>query len=141
MIKYIFTAIIGLITYCAAYADNSLDINVQVPGTLKQQMIDADCDIIGSLTVSGQLNASDLEYLGSATGLVANIKTLDISRVSFVLDGGMYRDTSVSSGSMGLNDINQYMLWPRDSISGYSTLEGYVHVHWGNNLAAAFTDS
>lgn len=141
MKKKLLTAIIGIIFCSATYADNSLDIAIEVPGTLKERVLDSDYDLIESLTVSGRLNAADLEYLGSASGLISHIKTLDIRNVNFVLDGGMYRETNVSSGSMGVNEINQYVLWPRDSVSGYSTLNGYVNVYWGNNLAAAFTDS
>lgn len=140
MKKFLF-ALVALICYSVANADNSLELNIETPGTLKEKVLDSGLDLIESLTVSGRLNASDLEYLGSASGIVSHIKDLDIGKVDFVLDGEMYREIVTPTGSMGTNQISQYKLWPRDSVSGSYTLNGFVSVHWGNNLAAAFIDS
>ncbi len=141
MKKKLLAAIIGFIACSIASAASGLELTIDVPGTLKEKMLEADADIIGDLTVKGRLNASDLQYLGSAEGLVATIKTLDISQVSFVLNGEVYKETVTPSGSMGMSDFRQYLLWPRDSVSYYYTIEGYVHLNWGNNLTFAFTDS
>lgn len=59
-----------------AFGASALDVNVANPGTLAEALGDNDIATLTSLTVSGQLDASDLYYLGNnAKSLV----TLDLS--------------------------------------------------------------
>ncbi len=137
-----FFALLCMLTACvAAVAGDNLNISVTVPGTLRDRVVDADTDMIETLTVEGLLNAADLEYLGTASGLIGTVKTLDLSKVNFELDGSIYRKVSVPTGSMGVNNIDHFALWPRDSVSSYYTLAGTVCVHWGNDLGGAFIGS
>lgn len=124
---------------CIANASNGIvEITISEPGTLKEKVLDVDVDLIESLKVSGILNASDLEFLGTSTGLVANIKTLDIRDVKFVLDGQVYRQRVYESYSMGSVSIDHYALWPCDSTSRYVGVSESITTYYGNNLAGAF---
>lgn len=131
---------------CIANASNGIvEITISEPGTLKEKVLDVDVDLIESLKVSGILNASDLEFLGTSTGLVANIKTLDIRDVKFVLDGQIYQKRArplPGVVGMGSNGVDYYALWPRDSVYKTSALDGSpIYTRYGNNLGGAFCES
>lgn len=134
------TAVLGIaIMLCSSNAAaKDVALSISTPGSLRQSLIDSDADGDFNLKLSGTLNADDLSYLSSATGLLAHILELDLSGTDFILDGSVYAETSVPTGSMGVNEIDHYRLWPRDSVSGYYTLNGWVTEHWGNNLAGEF---
>lgn len=62
---------------------SAFEVNVVEPGTFKEIMIDTEEDI-STLTISGTMNAADVEYLTGNTGKIAQVKHLIIGDLKLV---------------------------------------------------------
>lgn len=132
-------SIVTLICFAVSgVAAEHLSITTTLPGQVKDKILDSDFEGLTSLSIQGPVNAADVEYLTSNTGIMASVRTLDISKVTAVLDGSVYRKHAIPTGSMGVSNIYEFRFWPRDSVSGRSSIDGPVHVNWGNHFGGAF---
>lgn len=79
----------------------ALDLNVAVPGTLKDLILDTDEDF-SNLTLSGTLDASDVEYLTGNNGKIMQVKHLEIGDLKLVEDENVpYRNFALYSEAGG----------------------------------------
>ncbi len=121
-----------------ALADEHLVVNTTAGGQVKDKILDSDFEDMTSLEIVGPVDAADWEYLTSNSGIMASLRTLNLRKATPVLDGGTYNTYVEPTGSMGVSYIYEYKFWPRDSVSGYYSLDGWVTTYWGNNVAGGF---
>lgn len=133
--------------FCAAGASlsaqnvNTHEVTVASPGSLYQQLISLDADIIEGLIIHGKLNSSDLLLLNEGTGVVGSLNYLNLSDVTFDYDGEVYAQKVLApEAGMGTIQTNSYIL----SESNYDEKQPtsrpdrkFVNCY-RNNLAAAF---
>ncbi len=117
------------------------EVAVSVPGTLQNEFVSIDADVIQGLVIKGKLNSDDLIYLNSGTGRMASVKYLDLSEITIDYDGKQYSSRTVApEAGMGTKYNYNYILsennydeqLPFDFVSGYTTN------CYRNNLANAF---
>lgn len=118
---------------------NTFELTVNT-GSLKQQLVNLDADVIEGLTLSGKINGADLSYLGSGEGRVGSLVYLDLSKVTFDYDGTQYRTVvNAPGGGMGTTFINHYYF----SSTNYDEKAGGTPTSvttdcYRNDLSAAF---
>jgi len=120
---------------------NTHEVTVASPGSLYQQLISLDADIIEGLIIHGKLNSSDLLLLNEGTGVVGSLNYLNLSDVTFDYDGEVYAQKVLApEAGMGTIQTNSYIL----SESNYDEKQPtsrpdrkFVNCY-RNNLAAAF---
>jgi len=120
---------------------NTHEVTVASPGSLYQQLISLDADIIEGLVIHGKLNSSDLISLNEGKGVVGSLSYLNLSDVTFDYDGGEYAQVVFApEAGMGTIQTNSYIL----SESNYDERQPSSRPDrkflncYRNNLAAAF---
>ena len=82
-------------------------VNVTTPGTLEELMLDIESTSIKSLTITGCLNAYDIEYLITPYGKIGTVEHLDISGITLMPDDHPYaqyqviKDEQLTGGTTG----------------------------------------
>lgn len=114
---------------------------IVTPGTLRQSV--EALENVTSLIIKGQLNSRDLKYLHDCEGVMANIKKIDLSEITFDYDGGLYASCKLSStGTVTIADGYFYLSENNtQSVSTEVDGLGWVHVaviYKGNHLACLF---
>lgn len=120
--------------------ENTFEVTVSKPGSLKSQLLDIEADVIAGLTLKGKLNGEDLKYLIGGEGRTASLTYVDISDVSWEYDGTAYRTVvDAPAGGMGTTYVYQYCLGEenREETIGGSPNSQSVRLY-RNNLAALF---
>lgn len=91
--------------------ENTFEVTLTKPGTLKNAMLDIDADVLEGLIIHGAINSTDLAYLISAEGRAGAIKYLDLSDVKLDYDDGYYTSMVYApEGGMGHTTIINYYL-------------------------------
>ncbi len=122
-------------------------INVSVPGSLKEQLVDLDTRP-QHLILTGKLNSSDLGYIAQGEGKMAGVKALDMSAVTLDYDNGSYNSISGSDGSgIGLGTLTRLFYLSEtchnDTTSSPTGLGGYNTTirQYSNNLSGLFCNN
>lgn len=121
---------------------NTFDVTVSVPGSLQQQLLSIDTDVIEGLTLHGQINGEDIAYLTKGTGLTGSLAYLNMKDVTFAYDDTEYRTVvSGSPAGMGTTYIYHYILSDEnrdEGIGGSPTQQSFRC--YRNDLSVAFCD-
>lgn len=134
------TILISALALAATAFDiSALDIIVSEPGSFKDIMIDTEEDV-STLTISGTMNAADVEYLTGNSGKIAQVKHLIIGDLKLVeSETEPYRSFSIfAEASGGLSAKCYYSQNARVDTIGYTTgLGGSAIVYniYGTDLA------
>lgn len=128
-------------TISASGMDETIHINT--PGTLQEMLVDLDTRPT-KLTITGMLNATDLNYLNSCTGKIASVTDLDLSEVELLCDSSLYQQITVGNVTIYVflsdeckADTVEASKDPLGSGVGSSTSH-YVVRHYTNQLGYAF---
>lgn len=121
--------------------NNTFEVTVSQPGKLKSQLINIDADVIEGLVLKGQINGDDITYLTSGEGRAATITYLDLSEMTYVLDGTQYHyRVEAPEAGMGTVYYHYYYLsetnYDEKQPTGGPGSERWNH--YRNNLAWAF---
>lgn len=73
MRKGLFSATFLFMTVTGFAQNGVVTVDVETPGTLSERVLDLDVTRIKSLTVTGNLNGSDIAYLNSGTGKMSGV--------------------------------------------------------------------
>lgn len=69
-------------TALSVSAENPVEINIELPGTLYETILNRDDDHIPHLVITGKLNTEDLKSLHQPKGVLSTVEILDISGVT-----------------------------------------------------------
>lgn len=125
----------------SSYVSETLDITR--PGSLKDRLIDLETRP-KALKITGKLNSSDIAYLNSGTGKIANVKILDLSDAAFDYDNETYSTIRLGSTGIGMGAISaQFILSEKchtDTVGSSASLGGasITYKIYNNTLAGAF---
>ena len=120
--------------------ENTYEITVNRPGSLKSQLIDIEGTVNG-VVLKGKINGEDLKYLTAGEGRTGALQYADLSAVEFEYDDTNYRTiVDAPEGGMGTTYTYYYYLSTenRDELSGGSPSNVNTKCY-RNNLAAAFS--
>lgn len=147
MKKYLLLFISVLLPF-AAYSDK-LTVNVETEGTLEDVISDQDVLKITDLTITGRLTASDIIYLRSGKGRMANLETLDLKDVTLVASTEPYNTFEYRHFHGGGSGKTYCYISDSEETkidSYYARYMGSDAIHYideyfyGKNLAGAFSD-
>ncbi len=118
-------------------------VNNTIPGDLRLEMTMLDDDDIRYLKVIGPIDASDISYLRSGTGRIANLEQLDLSEVTLVPGDTYYAQTTNPDNMGEVTETWYFYIGDEDKIIkksttnslGWSTVNYYCY---STCLAGAF---
>lgn len=99
-------------------------VHVATPGTLEELMLDVESANIQSLTITGCLNAYDIEYIITPSGKMGTVEHLDISGITLMPGDHPYaqyqviKDEQLTGGTMGLFYISENYREEFTSVTG-----------------------
>ena len=134
-----------MLVAAACLAQNGVvTVNVETPGTLSELVLDLEATRIKSLTVTGNLNAADIAYLGGGAGKMSSVEKLDISNVTLVPGDEPYATVVIARSDVGMGKTTAIFYiddtysetsdW-KDTGMGGVNVERYIHT---NDLSGAF---
>ena len=147
MRKGLFSATFLFMTVTGFAQNGVVTVDVETPGTLSERVLDLDVTRIKSLTVTGNLNGSDIAYLNSGTGKMSGVETLDISNIKLVSGDEPYATVVIARSDIGMGKTTAIFyigdVYSETSDSQNTGLGGvnitkYIHT---NDLSGAFAYS
>lgn len=122
--KKAITMLVGLLfgfLGITSYAGNT-EVNVTTPGSLRDLINELPLSRINNLTITGELNGTDISYLVGGAGKMAKVDSLDISQIGLVGDDQPYKTLLVAKSDIGFGTTTEtYYLSEADTIiSDYS---------------------
>ncbi len=123
----------------SAKADEHLIISTTEGGQLKDKILDSDFEDMISLTIQGPINAQDIQYITSNSGIIASVKNLDLSDAELIPDGEIYHVETEGGSGMGTSYRYEYRLCDTNySSSNWDGISSTKTQICGNNFAGAF---
>lgn len=119
-------------------------VQVDVPGTLEDIMVDIESSRIESLTITGSLDAYDIAYIISHSGKMSNVKHLDISEIQLVAGDHPYAAFQLHKDKDTMGGINgEFYIsdsYHEEEKTVNTPLGGSVTTRkiYSNNLSGAF---
>lgn len=147
MRKGLFSATFLFMTVTGFAQNRVVTVDVETPGTLSERVLDLDVTRIKSLTVTGNLNGSDIAYLNSGTGKMSGVETLDISNIKLIAGDEPYATVVIARSDIGMGKTTAIFyigdVYSETSDSQNTGLGGvnitkYIHT---NDLSGAFAYS
>lgn len=147
MRKGLFSATFLFMTVTGFAQNGVVTVDVETPGTLSERVLDLDVTRIKSLTVTGNLNGSDIAYLNSGTGKMSSVEKLDISNIKLVPGDEPYATVVIARSDVGMGKTTAIFyigdVYSETSDSQNTGLGGvnitkYIHT---NDLSGAFAYS
>ena len=147
MRKGLFSATFLFMTVTGFAQNGVVTVDVETPGTLSERVLDLDVTRIKSLTVTGNLNGSDIAYLNSGTGKMSGVETLDISNIKLIAGDEPYATVVIARSDIGMGKTTAIFyigdVYSETSDSQNTGLGGvnitkYIHT---NDLSGAFAYS
>lgn len=147
MRKGLFSATFLFMTVTGFAQNGVVTVDVETPGTLSERVLDLDVTRIKSLTVTGNLNGSDIAYLNSGTGKMSGEETLDISNIKLIAGDEPYATVVIARSDIGMGKTTAIFyigdVYSETSDSQNTGLGGvnitkYIHT---NDLSGAFAYS
>lgn len=142
--KLLFSATFMLVAAACLAQNGVVTVNVETPGTLSELVLDLEATRIKSLTVTGNLNASDIAYLGGGAGKMSSVERLDISNVTLVPGDEPYAKLLLETSDVGIgktfatfyidDTYSETSDWEYNGMGGVN-VERYIHT---NDLSGAF---
>ena len=142
--KLLFSATFMLVAAACLAQNGVVTVNVETPGTLSELVLDLEATRIKSLTVTGNLNAADIAYLGGGAGKMSSVEKLDISNVTLVPGDEPYATVVIARSDVGMGKTTAIFYiddtysetsdW-KDTGMGGANVERYIHT---NDLSGAF---
>ena len=144
MRKGLFSATFLFMTVTGFAQNGVVTVDVETPGTLSERVLDLDVTRIKSLTVTGNLNGSDIAYLNSGTGKMSGVETLDISNIKLIAGDEPYATVVIARSDIGMGkttaifyigDVYSETSDSQDTGLGGVNITKYIHT---NDLSGAF---
>lgn len=79
-------------------------IDVTTPGSLQDMLLDLPTRP-KELTITGNINATDINYINSGAGKIAGVSILDLSNVKLVASDIPYNSTQIGTSDVGIGEI------------------------------------
>ena len=142
--KLLFSATFMLVAAACLAQNGVVTVNVETPGTLSELVLDLEATRIKSLTVTGNLNAADIAYLGGGAGKMSSVEKLDISNVTLVPGDEPYATVVIARSDVGFGKTTAIFYiddtysetsdWQYTGMGGVDE-KRYIHT---NDLSGAF---
>lgn len=142
--KLLFSATFMLVAAACLAQNGVVTVNVETPGTLSELVLDLEATRIKSLTVTGNLNAADIAYLGGGAGKMSSVEKLDISNVTLVPGDEPYATVVIARSDVGMGKTTAIFYiddtysetsdWKDTGMGGVNE-KRYIHT---NDLSGAF---
>lgn len=118
-------------------------IDVTTPGSLQDMLLDLPTRP-KELTITGNINATDINYINSGAGKIAGVTILDLSNVKLVASDIPYNTTQIGTSDVGIGAIMiQFYISDEcriDTVSTGGSLggSGTLYKVYSNALAGGF---
>lgn len=118
-------------------------IDVTTPGSLQDMLLDLPTRP-KELTITGNINATDINYINSGAGKIAGVTILDLSNVKLVASDIPYNTTQIGTSDVGIGAIMiQFYISDECRIETVSTGgslggSGTLYKVYSNALAGGF---